>query len=182
MKAIMVRFADDAMCLCHKGQGRQMYQLLKRWIENHGLKLNEEKTCIVDFHQEHLEFLGFRLSRRKAPSGKYYPHTEPSPKSCNKLREAIRQETTRSTLWKEPEQVFEQVNQRVRGWSQYFHYRNSTIVFAKMQRYVESRMRLWLWKKHGSKGSKYTKHYINETLHERYGLVNLPLYAAWKHS
>ena len=159
-----------------------MYKCLKQWLEVHGLKLNEEKTRVVEFTQESFEFLGFRLSRRKGRSGKYYPHTEPSPKSCNKLREAIRQETIRSTLWKESEKVFTRVNQRVGGWAQYFHYGNSVQTFAKMERYVENRMRHWLWKKHGSKHGKYTTPYINERLHEQYGLIKLPLHASWKHS
>lgn len=112
MKAIMVRFADDAMCLCRKGKGEQMYQALKRWLEQHGLKLNEEKTRIVNSQRESLEFLRFRLSRRKFWKGKEYTHVEPNPKSCNKLCEAIRQETTKSTLWRKPEEVFLRVNQR----------------------------------------------------------------------
>ena len=63
--------------------------------------------------------LGFRLAWRKARSGKSYPHCEPSPKSCGKLREAIREETTRSSLWKQPEEVIARVNRRVRGWIGY---------------------------------------------------------------
>ena len=181
MKAVMVRFADDLVALCRKGQGAEMYQLLKQWIEGHGLKLNEEKTRIVDYQRESFEFLGFRLSRRKSRNGKYYPHVEPSPKKCNEIREAIRQETTRSTLWKEPEEVFKRVNQRVRGWAQYFHYGNSVVTFAKMERYVENNMRKWLWKKHGNTHGRYTKCYSNEVLHKHYGLIKLPLYAAWKH-
>jgi group II intron reverse transcriptase/maturase len=182
MKAVMVRFADDLVALCRNGQGAQMKQCLKQWLERHGLKLNEEKTRIVDFREESFEFLGFRLSWRKGRSGKYYPLTVPSPKSCNKIREVIRQETARSSLLKEPEHVFKRVNQQVRGWTQYFHYGNSTKVMAKMERFVESRMRGWLWNKHARTRGKYTKHYNNATLHNHYGLIKLPLYAAWKHS
>ena len=67
-----------------------MHGRLKSWLEKRGLKLNEKKTRIVDFEKENLEFLGFRLAWRKARSGRHYPHCEPSPKSCGKLREAIR--------------------------------------------------------------------------------------------
>jgi hypothetical protein len=85
----------------------------KRWLERKGLRLNETKTRVVDFENEIFEFLGFRLARRKARSGRSYPHCEPSPKSCGRLREAIRDETTRSTLWKAPEEVLARVNRRV---------------------------------------------------------------------
>ncbi len=133
MKAVMVRYADDFVVLCRKGQGATMHGRLKSWLEKRGLKLNEKKTRIVDFEKESLEFLGFRLAWRKARSGRHYPHCEPSPKSCGKLREAIREETARSTMWKESDEIIARVNRRVRGWIGYFHYANSSHVFDKMQ-------------------------------------------------
>ncbi len=157
-------------------------QWASKRVERRKLKLNEEKTRIVDFNQESFEFLGFRISPRKSPRGKQYPHVEPSPKSCKKMREAIRQETARCTLWKESGEVFTRVNRRVRGWSNYFHYGNSTKAFSKMQCYTQNQMRRWLWKKHAKTHGQYTQAYSNERLHENYHLYNLPLYAAWKHS
>lgn len=181
-KAVMVRYADDMVLLCHKGKGKPVYHLLKQWLERRDLKLNEGKTRIVDFQQEHLEFLGFRMSWRKSPKGKYYPHTEPSPKSCQKMREAIRMETRRNTLNKDEKEVFGRVNQRLGGWAQYYHFGNSTRVLSSMQNYVEERMRRWLWIRHGRTHGRYTERYNNERLHQYYGLINLPLYAPWKHS
>src|SRR3990167_5794089 len=67
MKAVMVRYADDIVILCHKEKAKQVYELLKQWLEIRELKLNEVKTRIVDFHQEELEFLGFRMSWRRSP-------------------------------------------------------------------------------------------------------------------
>ena len=159
-----------------------MHRQLKEWLERRKLKLNEEKTQIVDFTEESFEFLGFRISPRKSPRGRRYPHIEPSPESCKKMRAAIREETTRSTLWKEPAEVFTIVNQRMRGWSNYYHYGNSTKAFSKMQKYTRDQMRRWLWKKHGKTHGQYTEAYSNERLHNDYHLYNLPLYAAWKHS
>jgi len=73
MRAVMVRYADDFVVLCRKGQGTEMHRRLKCWLEKRGLKLNEEKTRVVDFEKENIEFLGFRLAWRKARSGKHYP-------------------------------------------------------------------------------------------------------------
>jgi group II intron reverse transcriptase/maturase len=182
LRGVMVRFADDSVIFCQKGRGAAMHQQLKRWLERRKLKLNEEKTRIVDFTQESFEFLGFRVSQRKSRQGKQYPHVEPSPESCKKMRTAIREETTRSSLWKEPAEVFKKVNQRLRGWSNYYHYGNSTEAFSKMQKYTRDRMRRWLWKKHGKMHGQYTQAYSDERLHNNYHLYNLPLYAAWKHS
>lgn len=82
----------------------------------------------MDFENESIEFWGFRLAWRKARSGKSYPHCEPSAKSCGKLRKAIREETTRSTQWKKPEEVIACVNQRVRGdWLLSLHQQRQSV-------------------------------------------------------
>jgi retron-type reverse transcriptase len=182
MKAVMVRYADDFVVLCRKGQGAAMHGRLKSWLEKRGLKLNEKKTRIVDFEKESFEFLGFRLAWRKARSGRHYPHCEPSPKSCGKLREAIREETARSTMWKEPDEVIARVNRRVRGWIGYFHYANSSRVFDKMQWQMRERMRRWLWKKHAKTQAHYGDAYSNERLHDHYGLINFPMHTKWQNS
>ena len=182
MKAVMVRYADDFVVLCRKGQGAEMHGRLKSWLEQRGLKLNEKKTRIVDFEKESFEFLGFRLAWRKSRRGRSYPHCEPSPKSCGKLREAIREETARNTMWKDPEEVIARINVRVRGWIGYFHYANSSTVFNKMQWQLQERVRRWLWKKHAKTEAHYGKAYSNEHLHDHYGLVYFPLHTKWQTS
>ncbi len=182
LKAVMVRFADDSLLLCPKVKGKQVYEQLRKWLERRELILNEEKTQIVNMLHGSIEFLGFRIVRRKSPKGKIYYHTEPSPKACLKMREAIREETRRNTFNKEIKVVFGKLNQRLRGWSEYYHYRNSTKVFSDMEHYARERMRRWLWKKHSKKHGLYTRHYNNERLHQHYGLIKLPLNAAWKYS
>jgi group II intron reverse transcriptase/maturase len=182
MKAVMVRYADDFVVLCRKGQGMEMHSRLKSWLEKRGLKLNEKKTRIVDFEKESFEFLGFRLAWRKSRSGRSFPLCEPSPKSCGKLREAIREETARSTLWKKPEEVIARINVRVRGWIGYFHYANSSRVFDKMQWQMRERVRRWLWKKHAKTQAHYGDAYSNERLHDHYGLVKFPMHTKWQTS
>ena len=181
MKAVMVRFADDSLLLCPKGKGKQVYEQLRKWLERRELILNEEKTQIVNMLHESIEFLGFRIVRRKSPKGKFYYHREPSPKACAKIRESIRQETRRNVFNKDTKVVFGKVNQRLRGWVEYYHFGNSTRVFAKMQYHVNEQMRRWLWKRHKKKHGRYS-YYPDERLHQHYGLIKLPLYAAWKHS
>lgn len=182
MKAVMVRYADDFVVLCRKGQGTEMHRRLKCWLERRELKLNEKKTRIVDFETESIDFLGFRLTWRKARSGKSYPHCEPSPKSCAKLRAAIREETTRSTTWKDPEEVIVRVNRRARGWIGYFHYANSARKFDMMQWQMRERMRRWLWQKHAKTKAHYAAAYSNERLHDHYGLIRFPMQTTWQAS
>lgn len=179
MQAVMVRYADDFVVLCRAGRGSEVYRRLKLWLERRKLKLNEEKTRVVNFEEDGLEFLGFRLSWRKGSSGRNYPHCEPSAKSAHKLREAVREETARDTLWKEPEEVIRRINQRMRGWAGYFHYGNSTRVMAKLQWYVEARVGRWLWKKHAKVRARYAPEHTREQLRERHGLYRMPHHAAY---
>ncbi len=86
MQAVMVRYADDFVVLCREGRGAEVYRRLKLWLERRKLKLNEEKTRVVHFEENGLEFLGFQLSWRKGRSGRSYPHCEPGAKSAHKLR------------------------------------------------------------------------------------------------
>ena len=97
------------------------------------------------------------------------------------MRDGIREETRRNTLNKDARAVFGKVNQRLRGWAEYYHYGNSTRVMAKMQNYANGQMRRWLWKKHNKKHGRYS-HYQDEKLYQHYGLIKLPLNAAWKDS
>lgn len=181
-KAKMVRYADDFVILCFRGGAEPMMENLKRWLERRGLKLNEGKTRIVRYGEESLDFLGFRIQRRKNPMGKAYPHSEPSPKSCRKLLGVLREETDWSTQWRKESEVFERVNRRLRGWSNYYHHGNCTRVFSKMNWQVRERMRRWLWKRHNKKYAHYGGRYSDEQLHERHGLFAFPMNAPWKKS
>ena len=180
LRAVMIRYADDFVVLCWKGKGAEMNRRLRQWLERRKLKLNEEKTRVVDFEKEGLEFLGFRLSWRKSRSGKQYPHCEPSAKNCQKLRDAIRKETSRATLWKEPKEVVTRINERVRGWIGYHHYGNSGRVFSKLQWQVTNRVRRWLWKKHDKTQALFGPAYHDDQLHRHYGLLKFPIQKAWK--
>jgi len=168
-KAKMVRYADDFVILCHKTKAEPIMENLKLWLGKRGLQLNEKKTRIIEYGKEPLDFLGFRIQQRKSPkTGRNYPHCEPSPRSCQKIREAIREETSWQTQWKEETEVIESVNRRVQGWINYFHYGNSTNVFSKIEWQMRERMRRWLWKRHKKTYAQYGSRYSNEELNDRH--------------
>lgn len=180
-QAKMIRYADDFVILCHKSKAKPVMKSLKRWLDKRGLKLNEKKTRIIEYGKEPLDFLGFRIQqRRSAKTGRNYPHCEPSPRSCQKIREAIREETSWSLQWKKEEEVFKAVNQRLQGWINYFHYANSSGVFEKLQWQVRERMRRYLWKRHGKTHAQYGNRYSNQRLHEHHQLTYFPLNAPWR--
>ena len=66
LKPIMVRYADDLVILCGKGQGSRLKERLKKYLEAKGLELNEQKTKIVNSREEGFTFVGFRINWRQS--------------------------------------------------------------------------------------------------------------------
>jgi RNA-directed DNA polymerase len=177
-KPVLVRYADDFVILSKPGAGQLLRQRLSRWLGAKGLSLNESKTRIVNFHQEDFHFLGFKLSWRRGRSGRHYPHVEPGVKSQQQLRANIRAELNHWTHWRGVQPVVQRINQILRGWSGYYHYRNSSRVFGKTKWWVETRMKRWLWRKHGCARALWEA-YPTEKLYAFYGLWPLSVQAGW---
>lgn len=176
---IMVRYADDFVILCPQGHGAKLMERLKRWLDARGLKLNEEKTRLLNARREAFKFLGFEVRmRRSARTHNLYPCVRPHPKSCQKLRDKLRKELNHWTLHKPEKEMIQTVNRMLKGWAGYFHYANSAETFSSVRHYVSQKVRQWIWRKHACRKGKY-KHYGDEVLYEKYGLWKLPTWAAW---
>jgi group II intron reverse transcriptase/maturase len=150
-KPVMVRYADDFVILCLRGEGPELMRRLKQWLERRGLSLNETKTRLVDIRREGIKFLGFGLSQRRGFSQRHYIHVEPHGKSRQKLRQAVKARLNHWTQGQAEEQVIQGLNRTLKGWAGYFRFGNHTHVSKKMQFYVRMKVRRWLWKRHGRK-------------------------------
>ena len=177
-RPVLVRYADDFVILSRPGQGTELMGRLKRWLEAHGLTLNERKTRTLDVREEGFKFLGFGVSWRRGKSGRNYPHVEPHPKSQTKLRDKLREKLNHWTLWRSADEVIPEVKRLLKGWGGYFHYANSTRVFERLNQYAAMRVQRWLWRKGGCTKALWTAN-PREVLKERYGLYRLPTRAAW---
>jgi group II intron reverse transcriptase/maturase len=178
-RPVLVRYADDFVILCAPGQGAELTERLKRWLEARGLKLNEEKTRRVH-SREGFHFLGFQVRwQRSRRSERWYTHIEPSAKSQARLRDKVRSRLNHWTLHRPISEAVAAVNTLLRGWSGYFHYRQSTRVFGDMQAWLYDRLRRWVWRKHNCTKALWSN-YPNRLLYERYGLWRLPLWVSWK--
>ena len=176
---VLVRYADDFVILCAPGQGQALRQRLARWLKARGLQLNEEKTRLADSRRG-FDFLGFRV--RWQPSrvnGKWYAHVEASPRSQQRLRQAVRAKLNHWTLGKRIPDAMTGLNRLLRGWGSYFHYRQSSRVMGKLNWQVRDRVRRWLWRKHGQKRALWSN-YPDQRLHQQYGLWPLPERVAWR--
>ena len=176
--ARMVRYADDSVILC-RGNTDRILKGVKLVLENLGLTLNEEKTRVVDAHQESFNFLGFSIGiKRGKKTGKIYPHTEPSKKALKHIRSEIKQLTTERFSATPTEMVIRRVNEVARGWVGYFRFGNCAKTMSSFKRYLVYRMRIYLRRKHHYRSFGY-KAYPDRYYFDSLGLYEVPTKAPW---
>jgi len=177
--ATLVRYADDMVLLCFPRRGAVMHQRLRVYLARRGLQLNEAKTRMLDANRESFRFLGFEIGMKVSPkTGGSFPHVEPSRKAQQKLRDAVRNETAYYQRWRSCTETVTRINRIVHGWSNYFHYGNCLNVFYRVQRWVQQRFRLWLWKKYDQTLGRYT-FFTDDRIHGQYQLWKMPTTVAW---
>lgn len=178
-KPVLVRYADDFVILSGPGQGEKLRERLRKWLTARGLRLNEEKTRLLHSRQG-FNFLGFTVRWQPSrKSGRWYVHVQPSAKSQQRLRDAVRAKLNHWTQHKRITEVVAELNPLLRGWSGYFHFQHSGQVMQDLQGWVCERFRGWLWRKHGCRQGKW-KGYPDDLLYDRYGLWRMPTRAPWK--
>lgn len=180
LRAKIVRYADDLVVLCAQ-EGTPSLKVLRHLLGRLGLRLNEEKTREVNAWKERFDFLGFSFGLRKArTSGKWYPHVEPSPPSIQRVKTRVTQMTARRLTPIPLAHVVSTLNQYLRGWAGYFHYRNCSTALSRVKWQVEERLRTHLRKRHKvkSRGTGYEQ-FSTRRLYARYGLFKLPTTAGW---
>ncbi|MBI5386356.1 MAG: hypothetical protein HZA90_16930 [Verrucomicrobia bacterium] len=117
LRPVLVRSAADFVILSRAGPGQELQARLQRWLDRHGLKLNEEKTRLLEVRQAGFKFLGFGISWRQGKSGRAYPHLESHRKSQTKLRDKLNP----WPLWRAADEVRPELNRSLKDWGGYFH-------------------------------------------------------------
>jgi len=180
LQAKLVRYADDFVVLCRKDVVTPL-TTIRSILEKLELNLNEGKTKIVDANKEEFYFLGFALKVNISAKGKRYPHVNPREKAVEKVNTRIREITARNQTWRPIQEVVRDMNQVLRGWSGYFHYRNSTVALSKVKRHAEERLRTHLRIRHKVRDWKTSViRFPRRVLYEEYGLYKVPTVAGWK--
>ncbi|MEF8716427.1 MAG: group II intron maturase-specific domain-containing protein [Candidatus Accumulibacter necessarius] len=87
--------------------------------------------------------------------------------------ESITQETDRSRILLDGEDVVGRLNRKLIGWANYFCLGPVRPAYRAINAHVTQRLRRWLCKKHKVPGNGWAR-YPNQYLHEQLGLVNLP--------
>ncbi|WP_090415825.1 group II intron reverse transcriptase/maturase [Nitrosomonas halophila] len=114
-------------------------------------------------------------------AGKSYTHACPAPKSLVKIRDRITQLTARERTLIPLSDIVGSVNASLRGWANYFHYRNSSSALGKVKVHAEERLRIHLMNRHKIKDRRIgLGRFPSQQLYMKYGLYKVPTTAGWK--
>ena len=78
----------------------------------------------------------------------------PSPKATKKLRERVRELTSKRQSGKKVEQIIAELTPVLRGWGNYFRTGNADREFHKMDTFVVMRLRCWQYRRGGQRPTK----------------------------
>ena len=170
------RFADDIVILVDgfskwRWLLKAAYKRLTQEVDKLGVKVNRDKTKIVDLTQgKTFSFLGFVYRRVKTHRGKWGVSIVPKMKArsalLQNLKEVFRRHKSQSISW-----VIELINPILRGWANYFRIGNSARCFGYIKDWVEKKIRRHLMrarKRHGFGWNRWSRAWLYNTL----GLYN----------
>jgi group II intron reverse transcriptase/maturase len=173
-KIRIIRYADDFV-LMGKTIPEEVLEKLKNLLERMGLKLNEEKTRLINAKEESFNFLGFTFRYDKDIRGRNtrYWNVMPSKKSEQKVRDKVN-EFLDTHGHSKAQEVVKGLNTIMRGWLNYFEIKGVSYPAMSKRRlrfYLMDRINRYYARKSQRKCRLYG-HNAFEVLSSRYGLID----------
>ena len=119
-QAHIVNYADDFVILS-RGKAKEALEWTREVLGRLDLTLNEKKTSLRNARRERFDFLGYTFGPHINPrDGGEYIGYSPSNKSVGRIKQKVGEllERRNGAPW---EEVCQKLNQKLRGWQQYFH-------------------------------------------------------------
>jgi RNA-directed DNA polymerase len=142
---------------------------LKQEFEKIGVKINTEKTKIIDLEKgETFGFLGFDYRSVKTRNGKAGVRKTPKMKARNKLLARIK-ELFKNYRSQPINSVIKHLNPILRGWVNYFRIGNSSRCLNYVKDWVQKKVRRHLMRAKKRKGFGWNR-WSNKWLYEQLNL------------
>lgn len=168
--ARLIRYADDLVILTKYDASKALVKLQQLTVQLK-LKLNLEKTKIINPEEESFDFLGYSFKRALSPQKtKRVTYFWPDKKAEKAIREKVRRITNPARPVK-VEQVIKELNPAIRGWVNYFKIANSSKKFGKVRWYTANKVRKFMRRRRGKSGYGY-KEYSDSYLYNKLGLYS----------
>jgi RNA-directed DNA polymerase len=144
------RFADDIVITVSghsskRGWAQRALQRLQEYLAPLGVRLNPEKTKMVDtLNGEAFSFLGFDLRRvGRWPGPGHFLLMTPKKSARLAMKARIR-ETIRQAGATPLKEVIARINRALAGWVNYFRWGHASRAFSEVRDYVERKIRTLL--------------------------------------
>ena len=173
LDAHVVNYADDLVICCPPGNGGTALASMRQLMARLGLTVNEAKTRLARLPEASFVFLGYEIGRFHGKGGTPFIGTRPSRKAVKRLIRAIHDATTPQWYPDEPTNRIRRLNTMIRGWAGYFDQGPVVRVYRAIQLYTERRVRRWLMRRSGRRGTGYRR-YPDAHLYAVLGLHKLP--------
>jgi group II intron reverse transcriptase/maturase len=174
---VLVRFADDLLVMCQtQKEADAALAAMRQILGELGLKLKDAKTRIVhlEVDGEGVDFLGFHHQWVCATRARHVQFLArwPSRRAMQHARDRIHEITARERLRFPTEEIVQDLNRYLRGWTGYFRYGNSAHHFDLIQTHAHSRLAQFVAKHHGRKRA-YGWWLVTYSSPNRMGLISL---------
>jgi len=157
---VLVRYADDFVAMCRtESQAREALRRIGLVMDRLGLTLHPAKTRLVDLRRgkESFVFLGCTIRKRRSIQRNprwHFMQRWPSPKATKKLRDRVRELTSKRQSGRDVKQIIAELTPVLRGWGNYFRTGNADREFNKMDYFVVRSLRRWQYRRGGQRPTK----------------------------
>jgi RNA-directed DNA polymerase len=168
------RYADDIVVQCYnKAQAEKALAKLTVMLEELGLTLNKEKTCIRHL-EESFDFLGFTFKEAENRVLKRKVRIKfPKPKSMKAIRSKVKERVKSFPLGVDIRVVTDDLNKLLRGWANYFKVGNSYKAANNLSSYACQQLRIFWRRCHQCKQKQGTQKWPNAYFYNK-GLCYVP--------
>jgi group II intron reverse transcriptase/maturase len=189
---VLVRYADDLVAMCRSASAaREALRRIGLVMSRLGLTLHPVKTRLVDLRRgkESFVFLGCTIRKRRSIQRNprwHFMQRWPGPKATKRLRDRVRELTSKRQSGKEVKQIIAELTPVLRGWGNYFRTGNADREFNKMDGFVVKSLRRWQYRRGGQRPTRRAPFAGDQLygmgLHKLMGTVKYPAQATPRRS
>ena len=157
---VLVRYADDLVAMCRtESASREALRRIGLVMNRLGLTLHPVKTRMVDLRRgkQSFVFLGCTIRKKRSIQRnprRHFVQRWPSPKATKKMRDRVRELTSKRQSGKDVKQIIAELTPVLRGWGNYFRTGNADREFNKMDYFVVRSLRRWQYRRGGQRPTK----------------------------
>ena len=170
-RAHIVSYADDFVILS-RGRAAEALTWTRGVMTKLGLTINETKTSLKNARKERFDFLGYSFGPHWfKKNGKWYLGASPSKKSMQRFKTKVGETLVPANVapW---DDVRDQLNSMLLGWSHYFSYGTTPGAYKHVDWHVYQRTRDFLTRRHKVQG-RGTARFSCDIVYGELGLIRL---------